>query len=336
MKKIFSFALVIQLILLSSCSNTGDPRKGTLPSVAGSSGEVVVVIDKIKWDGELGDKIRGLLAAPIDGLPQEEPVFDVFNVTPGGFGDLYITHRNVVVIETGPGKTPRATFSSNVYSYTQLIITLEGENDNDIIGLLETQGKNIVDKINITERDRLISYYKRSINSVNFTTLRNSHKMNVWVPSNYALEVNEKGFVWLSYETPLTTQSILVHYFDYNGENYFNEDSIRSILNNMTRTKVKGPVDGTWMVIEERVPVDYTQFRFRERNYSVMKGLWTLENGFMGGPFVTLVTEDDVNKRFVMLDGFVYAPKDEKRELMRQVEAILYTVSFDLGESGSE
>lgn len=136
----------------------------------------------------------------------------------------------------------------------------------------------------------------------------------------------------MSYETPTTTQSVVVHYFDYNGENYFNKDSIISIRNNLTKEKVKGPASGTWMTIEDRAPVEYTTFRFRERNYAMLRGLWTLENGFMGGPFVTLVTKDELNSRFVMVDGYVYAPNDDKRELLRQVEAILYTISFDLDD----
>jgi hypothetical protein len=333
MKRSNFLLLLSIIILIPSCNNSGDIRKGTLPNVGGSSGEVVVVIDKVKWDGDLGAKLREKLAAPIEELPQAEPVFDLVNVNPGGFGELYITHRNVIIIETGPDKTAKATFNSDVYARTQLIITLSGANDEEIIRLLDEQSKSIIDKINITERDRLISYYKGSLNSVNFNTLLSSHKLILWVPSNYALDVNEKGFVWLSYETPLTTQSVLIHYFDHNGENYFNEDSIKSILNNMTRTKVKGPVDGTWMKIEDRMPVKYSTFRFRDRNYAMLKGLWTLENGFMGGPFVTLVTKDEVNSRFVLLDGFVYAPNEDKRELLRQVEAILFTAGFGSSES---
>ena len=96
----------------------------------------------------------------------------------------------------------------------------------------------------------------------------------------------------------------------------------------MTKQKVEGPARGSYMVIEDRVPVDFHLFRFRQRNYAEMRGLWTLENGFMGGPFINLVTRDDVNDRFVMLDGFVYAPNDDKRELLRQLEAIIYTISF--------
>jgi hypothetical protein len=57
-------------------------------------------------------------------------------------------------------------------------------------------------------------------------------------------------------------------------------------------------------------------------------GFGLLVNGFMGGPFITIMTYDEKNRRAVMLDGFVYAPNDNKRELLRQVEALLYSADF--------
>lgn len=335
MRKIFTLIVfVLALVFIQSCNNSDSEGGRSLqPNVSGSTGEVVIVIDKDKWEGEMGDEIRDLLANPIDGLPQAEPTFDLVSVPSGNFGEYYITHRNIIFFQTGPDKEKQASFQTNKYASTQLIITIQGKDDKELIEVLLENRKLIVDKINIAERDRWISYYKRSLNSISFNKLRTDHKLILHVPANYALDVSEKGFVWMSYETPTTTQSVLVHYFDYNGENYFNRDSIISIRNNMTKEKIKGPVDGTWMTIEERAPVEYTTFRFRDRNYAMLRGLWTLENGFMGGPFVTLVTKDEVNNRFVMVDGYVYAPNDDKRELLRQVEAILYTISFDIGDS---
>ena len=57
-----------------------------------------------------------------------------------------------------------------------------------------------------------------------------------------------------------------------------------------------------------------------------MRGLWTLEGGFMGGPFISYAFIDPETSRAVMVTGFVYAPREEKRELLRQVEALMYTV----------
>jgi len=328
MKNIVYFITCILLaIITQSCGDSGGGQ-ALLPNVSGSSGEVLVILDKAKWDGPVGRKIQEVLSAPIDKLPQAESHFDLVNVSPSAFAKLYQTHRNVIFVDTGQDKEKQITYQENTFAFSQLLISLQGRNDDEVIDLLGEEGQSIINKINISERDRWIRVYKQSLNSVIFNKLRDEHKMNIHIPANYSLDVEEKGFLWFSYETPTTTQAILIHYFDHDGENYFNKDSIINIRNNMTMTKVKGPTMGTYMVIEDMVPVDYRLFRFRQRNYAEMRGLWTLENGYMGGPFINLVTKDEVNDRFVMLDGFVYAPNDKKRELMRQVEAIIYTVSF--------
>ncbi len=327
--------LIATAILILSVQSCGDESGGggiSLPNISGSTGEVLVVTDKAKWEGRLGDRVKEVIAVPIDYFPQPEPQFDLINVSPGVFGKLYQTHRNVIFIEIGADNEKAVTMQENTWAYSQVVINLRGRNEEDIISLLEEEGQSIINKINIAERDRWIRVYKKSLNSMIFNKLRDEYDMTLHIPSNFSLDVEEKGFLWFSYETPTTTQAILVHFFDHNGRNYFNEDSIKRIRDNMTAEKVKGPVGNSYMVIEERMPVEYRLFRFRQRNYAEMRGLWTLENGFMGGPFVNLVTRDEVNDRFVMVDGFVYAPKDKKRELLRQVEAIIYTISFPDGQ----
>lgn len=332
MKRVINL-LIAAFFLLSMLPSCNNSDSGSLqPNVSGSTGEVVVVLDKAKWDGEMGDLIRATLANDMDGLPRAEPLFDLVNVTPGGFGELYITHRNIIFFQTGADKEKKVSAQTNRYASTQLIINLQGKNDQEIMDLIKEQKKAIIDKINITERDRWISYYKGALNSISFIKLREEHKMVLYVPSSYVLDINEKGFVWMSYETPTTTQSVFVYYIDYNGENYFNKDSLISIRNMVTKARIEGSSAGSYMTIEDRAPIDFSTFRFRDREYATLKGLWTLENGFMGGPFVTLVTKDEINNRFVMVDGYVYAPNDDKRELLRQVEAILYTVDFPISE----
>ena len=48
----------------------------------------------------------------------------------------------------------------------------------------------------------------------------------------------------------------------------------------------------------------------------------------MGGPFVSITKYDEKHGRIVTVDGYVYAGKKDKRNYMRQVEAIMSTLSF--------
>ena len=72
-------------------------------------------------------------------------------------------------------------------------------------------------------------------------------------------------------------------------------------------------------------------FNIREHNgnyASEMRGLWRLKNDFMGGPYVSLAVLDVVNQRVIVAFGYVYAPNKDKRNYLRQVEAMLYSLEL--------
>ena len=58
------------------------------------------------------------------------------------------------------------------------------------------------------------------------------------------------------------------------------------------------------------------------------KGLWELKADFMGGPFINYAIEDKINKRWVVIEGFAFAPSVEKRNYMLELEAIIRSVKI--------
>jgi hypothetical protein len=82
------------------------------------------------------------------------------------------------------------------------------------------------------------------------------------------------------------------------------------------------------MIAENRVPNLFNITR-KDGNYAAeTRGLWRVENDFMGGPFVNLAILDLLQNRVVVLDGYVYAPGKDKRNFLRQVEAMMYSARF--------
>jgi hypothetical protein len=60
----------------------------------------------------------------------------------------------------------------------------------------------------------------------------------------------------------------------------------------------------------------------------VARGLWRVQGDRMGGPFVSHSRVDEVNGRVIVAEAFVYAPESLKRDLIRRMEAALYTVQL--------
>jgi hypothetical protein len=60
-----------------------------------------------------------------------------------------------------------------------------------------------------------------------------------------------------------------------------------------------------------------------------LRGLWELVNDYMGGPFVSRSYCDEKNRRIVTVEGYIYAPRFDKRDYVRRVLGIINTFSFD-------
>ena len=53
-----------------------------------------------------------------------------------------------------------------------------------------------------------------------------------------------------------------------------------------------------------------------------------MKGDFMGGPYVSHTRLDEKNQRIITAEIFVYSPDKMKRNLVRQMEASLYTLKL--------
>lgn len=335
-KTLATLAFII-IAAVTGCRGKGESAATRiLSNISGSSGEIVIVAERVFLESAEGERLMDIFQQPVPGLPQFEPMFSLLTVTPGGFGRLYRNHRNIIFISTDPElQASKVVFQTDTYAATQLIFKAEGPDATSVVDEVENRKNLIFEKLITAERERWMSYYRRTQSSHTFNRLRDQHRVSMPVPAGYRVDVTKPGFAWMALETPTTTQSVLIHYFKASGSSVFTRDSMIMIRNNLTRQEVKGPATGSYMAIEDRMPVDYRIFSHNGRNYAEIRGLWTLVNGFMGGPFISVMTYDEKNRRAVFLDAFVYAPNENKRELLRQVEALLYLADFHSPEEAT-
>jgi hypothetical protein len=98
--------------------------------------------------------------------------------------------------------------------------------------------------------------------------------------------------------------------------------------NAVLKKNVPGSLPGSYMTTEDRIAIEYEPFVMNKRYFAALRGLWRVEGDFMAGPFTSLSTVDEKNNRILTGEGYVYAPDNNKRNLLRQVEAIIYTIQF--------
>ena len=68
--------------------------------------------------------------------------------------------------------------------------------------------------------------------------------------------------------------------------------------------------------------------RVANLNAFLTKSIWQVKDAFMSGPFINYWIKDDANKRFLVAEGFVFAPSVEKRAYVFELEAIIKSISI--------
>jgi len=158
--------------------------------------------------------------------------------------------------------------------------------------------------------------------------LLDEFKIKLYVPTGFKIVKKDSSFVWIRYDTPLITQNILIYTYPYESDSTFTQNYQLIKRNLFTKNNVAGALPGSYMTTEMELPQDFNIFKYNGNYASEMRGLWKVENDFMGGPFISLSVLDASRRRVVTVEGDVYAPKNEKRNYLRQVEAMVYSLEF--------
>jgi len=317
--------LILLSLFLFSCNTPG----GKMETITGKSGEVIVVIGKEVWKGSEGSILREYLSQSQSSLPQEEPIFDLINVPPEAFVSLFKTHRNILTVKISPTYTePKVEFTNDTWAYPQAVVNIQASSTENFIELFKANGDKIIAYFLKAEKDRLKSMYKAVNEKAVYNTLLDEFHLQLYVPRGFNIVKKDSNFVWIRYDTPLITQNILLYTYPYDSDSIFTKNYQVEKRNMVTKANVSGPRPGSYMTTEMEIPQDFSIFKYNGNYASEMRGLWRVENDFMGGPFISLSVLDASRRRVVTIEGNVYAPKNDKRNYLRQLEAMVYSLEF--------
>ena len=325
MKKILNITLLCALIIMSavSCKKT---TKGLRPVVTGGAGEVLVLINDALWEGAVGDTLKSILNDTQLGLPQDEPVLDIIHLSHDAFSSMFKTHRSILDLRVS-SKVEKNTVAvkDELYAKTQSFMKIEAKDNNAMIKLLEENRNKIVAYFLLGERNRKIKTFRRNVVQEIFEKVKSKHQFTLSFPAGYTINKDEPDFLWISNETPTTSQGMFIYSYDYLSEDMFSKEQVIKRRNNLLKKYVPGPTEGSYMGTEMSYPILFRQFDFNGNYACETRGLWKVENDFMGGPFVSITYLDEKNNKVICMDSYVYYPNNNKREMLRELEAIMYS-----------
>jgi len=311
------------LLLAAGCEKEKKPQ--ILPSISGKAGEVEIVSSKAVWESEAGNAIRTVLQAEYPFTPQKESKYRIYNVPPEGFVNVFRLHRNILYVHIADTCSTKMTISKNVWAEPQTMISVFAPDEASAAELILAQDEKICETFEDAERERVIYNAKKFENAGLAQVIRTRFGGSPCFPSSYTLKKDAGDFVWISYETTYTTQGIFIYRFPYTGEQQFTLDELVKKRNEVMKENVPGSNEGSYMITNPVIRPGYWKKSYKGRDFTEIRSLWETYNDYMGGPFISDAFLSSDGKDVIVIEGFVYAPKYDKRDYLRQVEAIIYS-----------
>ena len=321
------FILFLSTIILFSCSNDSQIMH---KNITGKAGELVIVISKESWEGPTGKLIRETLAQSHVGLPQDEPIFNVIDVPHAAFKSIFKSTRNIIQTSISSNiKNEGISFIDDVWAYPQATVQIKAKTDEKFEELFVENRDKILSYFIAAEKERLTMNYKKFYEKTVFNVLNKDFGVTMKVPPGFAIADQNENFIWYKYETPEISQGIVLYAFPYDSDSTFTVNYLLTIRDEILKNNIPGPTEGSYMTTEKRIDQTFNILEHNGNYTSEMRGLWRVKNDFMGGPYISLAELDATNQRVVAAFGYVYAPSKDKRNLLRQVEAMIYSLKMN-------
>lgn len=320
---------VLTFVALSflSCKETSkEETQAILSESNGKINNVSIIIDDNLWNGEIGDSIRKKFAAPVDGLPQEEPLFTLNQYPTKVFEGFVRKSRNIIIVKKGK----EAGFSSNTNKFAkpQNVFFISGTDTEDVLNVLEEKSAEIIKTIKVAEVTENQIRMKKSL--VSDAQVQKMFGVSLQIGFGYKYDMVKDNFIWLRKEFKSGYNSILIYQVPIEKVEKDNNiiANITVMRDEIGQANIHGTLPNTWMITEAAYAPYLFDVTVAGKKTYLTKGTWELKNDYMAGPFVNYAIKDQKNNRYLILEGFTYNPSKSKRDLVFELESIIQSVKF--------
>ena len=307
---------IVFFITVVACDNSQNSYK---PISSGNIHTITVVMENMLWKSKVGDHVRKVFASEFLGLPQQEPLFSLKQISPDIFSDFTRSSRNVLIVLKRNRDTLR--ISKNKYAAPQVVVEILGKNNKEIISQINLHSLKAIKAFKqgeIKEKQRRI---KKSILETN--ELKSRH-INLTLPSAYKVFKKEDlNKLWFQRETEKGSVNVMVYFIENNKLiDEFNEFKIIKLRDSISKIFVPGRNKNSYMKTEEAYKPYFFKTTIKGLKTLETRGTWEVVNDYMAGPFLNYIVQDKKNNRLIVMDGFAFSPSIQKRQYMVELEAI--------------
>lgn len=301
------------------------------PTSAGAPYEMLLVAAEDDFYSGAVDSLYAILTDDVVGIAQSEPSFKVSRITQNNLSKTLRLCRNIIIIKIDPAMYTKCRFkySRDVYAAPQIVMTIQAPSAQKFKNFVSDNRDVIVEFFNKAELNRQCTLLKDDHQPHIREQVQKTFGCDIWAPTDLTDITVKRNFLWARCEKFVKkveqNLNLVIYSYPYRDPNTFTEEYFVRKRDSVMRANIPGPREGQYMmttkgftiVTEEAVHGQYAQ---------IVRGLWNVKDYDMGGPFVSVSRVDEKNQRVVVAEAFVYYPNQPKRNVLKRLEAALYTL----------
>lgn len=322
----FRFSSIIFIILCFGC-NELNSKKVYKPKSSGKLNDLLLVVNDDLWKGGVGDAVRNYISSEIYGLPQKEPYFNIRQLSEVLFKDFVRSNRIILQLEIS--QENEVKFYKDPYASPQKMIVVKAPSKRELIELINDRALDIISNFRETE----FNEKQRRVNKSLFdnSIIKNNLGIDIKFSSAYRIAKSTKNFFWIRRDTENGSLNLLLYSLplrNFKNTSSFQEFIIKS-RDSISQAEIPGPIEDAFMTTERSYKPLSSYTLISGISTFQTKSLWKVEGAFMSGPFINFCITDKENSRFLIAEGFVYAPAKSKRDFLFELETMIRSIKLD-------
>lgn len=319
------------LCSFSSCQQNQDKkRKIVLPASKGMPSELLLITDYEVEKSDMMDSLKEFTGASVAGIMQYEPVFKIVRVHEASFAQRYITmHTQLRVHIDKSLEHPMIGVIRDEYAVPQTEVTLAAPDMQAMRRYFYDHKQDLYDLLHDALL-RVRTYELQKNHNVAIEQIaKRSMGVRLYVPQMIKASKRGEQFLWAGSNLNSRDLNVVLYSYAWDGTPLEDMSHFVQVRDSVMKKNIPGEKAGQWMQTArvDGKPIILNRERIWEgKSYVEVRGMWDVKDEPLGGPFISLVSLDSLNRKVMVAEGFVYSPATEKRDLLLQVEASLLTV----------
>lgn len=315
------FLYLLGAAIMLGCNQTSAP---IVRQSSGNINTITVITPDLLWASDVGDAIRAAFAYPAPGLPQQEPLFDLKQMPPEVFTGFARSSRAILWVAFSDEVVLRT--DTNPYAAPQQMAVFSAPDTNALVEMILSQSAGVIKAFKAAEIKERQRRTNKSI--LKQQALAERFGIDATIPSAYSLFKQDENIVWFQREIQKGHVNLLFYSLPRSTRLRWEEplEDVMRIRDSIGKEFVPGRLEGSHLITEAAYEPYVYNTDINGIQALEVRGTWEVKGDFMAGPFLQFILDDKREDRYLVMEGFAFAPSAAKRDYIFEAESIMRSI----------